>query len=929
MMGQGKHEMRESGRGRAMKSWRILYCASSFVLLPLGNAWGQVYYVSPTGSDSNAGTSPSSPWQSLSKVDSTNFAPGSQILFQAGGNWYGQQLSASSSGTPSNPITYGSYGAGPNPTFWGSVIVPASSFEPVASEPDTYFYPTTTPVNAFLVNHQFTHNANLVSNQTTDAGNISYVESTPNSNYYDPDGSTPGLYVNTGGPITSGSVYTAAIKDNVVYSNNQSNLIFNNLTVEESAKYNAGYGFAIQGSANVQVLNSTSIAAGKHAFGVLNSTGFLGQNLNASYLMPDQGYGGASAFVSYADYQTSNTTSQWVNDTFTNSNGQYPAFITHSIPSATDPTPISNVLVKNLVTDASMATAIYTSGNEQVNIVGGHVTNGYVDLYGSNTTVNGMLLTGAGAGISVGSGGTGNVIENTIINGATPNWNNGVDGAIVDAGQGTVVRYNTIVLGQAAGTLGAAIGLENNTTNTQIYGNIIDTPYAAILQHDPGTPGINAFDNLFGGTSNPQVVVFYGQGPNVSISNLPTTISAGELFGNPNFVNLAGGNLSLLPGSIAAYVFNPTTNEYVMYDYDNNVRPNVLESLGAIQQTAPTLTWTNASKNGLWNSAASSNWNNGAAAAVYTDQSTVLFDDSNGGNYAVTLNATVSPGRIIVSNSAGNYVISGAGSIAGAGSLTKFGSGTLTLRTANAYTGGTVVNAGTLLVGVNGALPNAPVSITAGALQLGAGTGLAQMTSLSITGNGVLDVNSNHFILTYGASDPMAAIAGYIKSGYNGGNWNGPGIISTAAQTKINGLLYGVGYSDGADGVVQGLTSGQIEVAYTLLGDANLDGTVNAMDFNIVAANLNQSVTGWDQGDFGYSGIVNSADLFDLAANFNQNVSGGASASDAAVLDAFAVANGLSLPTSANVPDPATGSLLLIAPVGLLTRRRRRLLPGH
>jgi autotransporter-associated beta strand protein len=926
-----------------MKSRRLLYCATSFALLPLGQAWGQTYYVSPTGNDNNSGTSPNSPWQSLSKVDSTNFAPGSQILFQAGGNWYGQQLSASSSGTPSDPITYSSYGAGPNPTFWGSVIVPASSFEPVAGEPNTYFYPTTTPVNAFLVNHQFTDNANLVSNQTTDAGNISYVESTPNSNYYDPDGATPGLYVNTGGPVKSSNVYTAAIQDNVVFSNYQSNLVFNNLTVDESAKSGGGYGFTIQGSTNVQVLNSTSIAAGKHAFGALDSTGVLGENLNASYLMPDQGNGGATAFVSYADYNFSNTTSQWINDTFTNPNGPYPAFITHATPNAADPTPIASVLVKNMVADEGIA--ISTAGNEQVNIIGGQVTNGSIDMGGSNTTVNGVLLTGPSARIDVDSGGTGNVIENTIINGATPNWEAGIDGAISDAAQGTVIRFNTIVLGQAAGTLGAAIGLESNTTNTQIYGNIIDAPYAALFQRDVGTPSMNAFDNLFAGTTNPQVIFFDGSSPDSPITGLPTTISASELFGDPGFLDLAGGNLALQPNSIAAYVFDPTTDEYVMYDIYNNVRPYELASLGAIQETAPNLTctWTNASNNGLWDSGASSNWNNGVGTVVYTDQSTVLFNDSNGGNYAVTLNSTVSPSWVVVNNSLGNYIISGTGAIAGAGALTKSGSGTLTLSTANSYSGGTFVYGGTLLIdptstpATTSALPAGGVFITGGTLQLASGvtagsgpapTSSVNITSLSITGNGVLDVNNNHIIITYGSSDPIATIVGYLKAGYNGGAWNGPGGIDTSAPLMVNGLKYGVGYADGNDHVLAGLSSGQIEVAYTLLGDANLDGLVNGSDFNILAANFNQSVTGWDQGDFNYDGLVNASDFNDLAANFNQGVSGAdVSAGDVAALDAFATAIGLSLPTSADVPDPATGSLLLIAGAGLLTPRRRKQLP--
>ena len=65
---------------------------------------------------------------------------------------------------------------------------------------------------------------------------------------------------------------------------------------------------------------------------------------------------------------------------------------------------------------------------------------------------------------------------------------------------------------------------------------------------------------------------------------------------------------------------------------------------------------------------------------------------------------------------------------------------------------------------------------------------------------------------------------------------------STARLRRCNSH-YGLGYADGADGVVSGLASGQIEVEYTLYGDANLDGVVNGTDFGILAANFGQQVT--------------------------------------------------------------------------------------
>ncbi|MGD0462148.1 MAG: autotransporter-associated beta strand repeat-containing protein [Tepidisphaeraceae bacterium] len=344
-------------------------------------------------------------------------------------------------------------------------------------------------------------------------------------------------------------------------------------------------------------------------------------------------------------------------------------------------------------------------------------------------------------------------------------------------------------------------------------------------------------------------------------------------------------------------------------------------------QNPANLTWSNAGGNKLWDTTTSANWNNGTTTTVFNAQDNVAFDDTSGGNYAVTLNTTVSPGSVTVNNSAGNYTISGAGGIAGTGSLTKMGSDTLTLSTVNTYSGGTTVSAGTLVVGVKGALPDQSLTITGGEVQLAANTGLAQLTSLSISSGAVLDLTNNHLFINYGSNpDPIAAIRTYLMNGYNGGTWNGTGGIDSSAAALPANSAYSIGYADSADpGNPAGLSSGTIEVKYTLLGDATLTGTVTGTDFTILATNLGKSgLLNWDQGNFLYSptGTITGSDFTALVTNLGKTASGGAvalPAADWAAVDAFAAANGL----MADVPEPASIGLLTLGAIGLLTPRRR------
>jgi hypothetical protein len=199
------------------------------------------------------------------------------------------------------------------------------------------------------------------------------------------------------------------------------------------------------------------------------------------------------------------------------------------------------------------------------------------------------------------------------------------------------------------------------------------------------------------------------------------------------------------------------------------------------------------------------------------------------------------------------------------------------------------------------------------------------INSLTINGGGVLDLTNNHFIVTYTSGTRAsvdASIRSYLISGRNGGLWNGLGGIDSSTAAMPGNSHYGIGYADGADGIVAGLSSGQIEIKYTLLGDADLDGSVTGSDFTALAGNLGKSGVGWDKGDFLYTGAVTGSDFTALVSNLGKSANGAdviLPAADYAAIDAFAAANGL----MADVPEPTSFGLLGLAAARVLARRRR------
>jgi autotransporter-associated beta strand protein len=268
----------------------------------------------------------------------------------------------------------------------------------------------------------------------------------------------------------------------------------------------------------------------------------------------------------------------------------------------------------------------------------------------------------------------------------------------------------------------------------------------------------------------------------------------------------------------------------------------------------------------------------------------------------------------------------------GTTSLSYFGPDTLTLAGSNTYGGSTTVNAGCLVIGAPGALPaNTALAVggagTTATFRQAAGIGPITLSSLTINSGSTVDIGNNRLVVNYGlaANDPIESVAGYLRNGFGGGSWSGTsGIVSTLIGAGRGSPILSVGYVDGGTDNNTVAGEGQILIAYTLAGDANLDGRVNSADLLAVVQNFNKTGTDWSQGNFTYIGdgqSTTSPDLLLVIQNFNQSLAapGGA----AVGVGGTTSLAGQTANAQGNVPMPEPG---VIGPAvgGLIVRRRRR-----
>lgn len=349
----------------------------------------------------------------------------------------------------------------------------------------------------------------------------------------------------------------------------------------------------------------------------------------------------------------------------------------------------------------------------------------------------------------------------------------------------------------------------------------------------------------------------------VDLSRYTSGFTASPVF---TLANISGGSATQSGAGGNLVRFTPTidVSGRAWFDF------TVTDSAGSAwtQRFLLLVTGTSTPRDLVWTGNGTSNpwdkttpvWTKSGAATSFNDGDFVSLDDTGSPAPALALSGTLQPGSVLVDASVKNYTLTG-GNFAGSMTLTKRGSGTLTLRSNHAHTGGTIIEDGALVLGLTGTTPNsagsagpgqltllgdstvtnawygtqlplsAPINVPAGSeptIYTGrnirfngtlAGSGTLTLVNQTVTGANTFELNG-----------PLAAFAGTLRiiSGggtntsvraiFNGGAFNGPaaatldlgGGISINPVTNSGGNTFSIGAltATAADAILNGGTAG-------------------------------------------------------------------------------------------------------------------------
>ena len=426
--------------------------------------------------------------------------------------------------------------------------------------------------------------------------------------------------------------------------------------------------------------------------------------------------------------------------------------------------------------------------------------------------------------------------------------------------------------GAFAAASGAILGVTTVTNNEQLLASNVTLPAGSSVDLNLG--------NFAGNATNAAL----------DVSGSLTTSGVGTITLNITDTNIVPGTVPLInyvPGNrIGAATFVLGTVPLGL-----TVTLNDVAGLVSLTVENPFL-WTGTADagnaTGAWAVGGPVNWKDLSTNlnSAYVDGAPAYFNDDpvlESAPTAITLDVTVRPAAVFFDNATAPYSISGSGKIsnvaAGVTKLTKTKAGTLSLLTANDYTGATILAGGVTSVNL---LANAGVASSIGAASVAPGNLVLSSTTLNTSATlnytGGTATSSRGF--TAGGADAAIAVGSGVNLtlggqvvGNTGSSFNkqGPGTLTLSnasvtlgAAGQVNEVLAGtlaftgtasvpgelwVGSVPGASANLI-VNSGSLNVGSWLAlgrgnGNSGLLSTITATNSTIVCSNFS---TGFDNG---------------------------------------------------------------------------------
>jgi fibronectin-binding autotransporter adhesin len=447
----------------------------------------------------------------------------------------------------------------------------------------------------------------------------------------------------------------------------------------------------------------------------------------------------------------------------------------------------------------------------------------------NSSTTRGIDLEKLGSGTLTLAGA--NAHRNTLINGGTL----AVTGGAAIADSSAVILGNvagaTFLLNQSetigslqgGGAIGGVVQLQGNTltvaeTGTQSFAGVISGEGGSLTKSGAGfltLAGASTYTgstlvsagrlNLSGSLAS---AISVGAGASISGSGSTSgllTMNEGSsilLAGGGTTTSLTANGVNFAGATTFSFLNVPLAGVYDVVTFGSGPLTNASNLTSTARGSFSTLadkiiftslgaqarTWAGGS--GTWATGDTNRWNEGDQD--YFEGDTVTFNDSVEAT-TVTIAGSINPGSVVVNNSSSGYTFNGTGAITGAASLTKSGSGTLTIASRQTYTGGTIINGGILdLTNVGGGMGAIRGSVTVnsgGMLRLSVG----DATGFNTDGTrvSVINLNGGTLHVNTGANQTLGSavinMTGGSITGIEGSNLdlfaNGSAINTLASDT--------------------------------------------------------------------------------------------------------------------------------------------------